>query len=259
MAYLFLQYALLLYSYLSIYWLYNNNLHSVSLQPFQRDFRNCCSSIFILASFTNTTTSICSTTTCIGKETPYHTTMATAEYQFEGNYIDSITNTAGIAFNGPNFISNNPYGGTQTITLSAASSQYIQISNVNLSGKSFTIEAWLYITIGSLVGDIGLFSHCDLTSKCLSISIRNARITLSFDSMKTNSTFVGSTLMPSGSWNHVAVVYDSTLYQQQIYLNGVIDVVSSGTVSPYQASSSTFVTTIGRSVSSAYGTTYFTG
>ncbi|CAF4338065.1 unnamed protein product, partial [Rotaria magnacalcarata] len=69
----------------------------------------------------------------------------------------------------------------------------------------------------------------------------------------------GSSIMLVNTWIHLAVVYDATLYQQQIYVNGIIDIVSNGIVAPYQGSTTGVVTTIGRTISSAYGTTYFNG
>ncbi|CAF4475820.1 unnamed protein product [Rotaria socialis] len=40
------------------------------------------------SSFTNMTASICSTTTCIGKETPYHSSIVTSVYLFDGSVND---------------------------------------------------------------------------------------------------------------------------------------------------------------------------
>lgn len=118
---------------------------------------------------------------------------------------------------------------------------------------------WLYPTTSPILGDYGIFAQCDLSSKCLSISLRNARFAVSFDSMSSNTTLISSTLTSTQDWVHLAVVYDATLYQQQIYVNGRIDSISVGMIAPYQGTSPGLITTIGRSSSLAYGTTYFQG
>jgi len=74
-----------------------------------------------------------------------------------------------------------------------------------------------------------------------------------------NNTLIGATVI-SSTWFHVTAVYDATKFQQRIYVNGRIDAVSYGIVNPYQGmSSGSTNTTIGRSSSLAYSTTYFNG
>ncbi|CAF4158262.1 unnamed protein product [Rotaria sordida] len=91
----------------------------------------------------------------------------------------------------------------------------------------------------------------------MSLNLRNARFVLSFDSMNSNNiTLTGSTLVSSNEWVHVTVVYDATLFQQQIYVDGQIDALSNGIVNSYQGVSLSS-TIIGRSSSLAYGTGYF--
>lgn len=150
------------------------------------------------------------------------------------------------------------YAGTGAISLNPNSFQYVQITNVYLSQQSFTIETWVYFAPSNITGEYGIFGLCDTNLLCLMISLRNGRITLSFDSMNTNSTLTGSTILTTSDWSHVTVVYDATLSQQQIYYNGILDAISTGTVSSYQGASAPMAT-IGKTVSLAYGTTYFYG
>jgi hypothetical protein len=79
----------------------------------------------------------------------------------------------------------------------------------------------------------------------------------------SNVTLVGQTVLTITSnpaiWAHVAVVYNAELYQQQIYVNGIIDAVSNGIVLPFAGTSSGSITTVGRCLSSAYGASYFNG
>lgn len=144
------------------------------------------------------------------------------------------------------------------MNLSPASLQYVQIPYLNLA-QSFTIEVWLFPTT-SLAGDYGIFGQCDVDFKCFSISLRNGRIALSFDAMNTtNNTLTTSSVVILSDWTHVTVVYNATLVQQQIYINGRVDATSIGTITPYTGTSFGSIATIGRSMSSAYGFSYFQG
>jgi hypothetical protein len=188
--------------------------------------------------------------------------MVTMLYTFDGSANDMTGYYSGSLFGItlPSFI-NNAYVGSQALNLNAINFAYVQIPYIGLGQQSFTLQIWVYpsgaITVPS---DYGIIGQCDSNSVCFLLTLRNARITLSFDSMNTNNnTLVGSTVLYSGNWYHVTVVYDATLSQQQIYINGQIDAVSRGMVSSYQGTSSGTVTTIGRSLSLAFGYTYFNG
>lgn len=186
--------------------------------------------------------------------------MITALYPFDGNANDLSGYATGTPYGvvTPTYPTTN-YVGSNTLTLVMTSLQYIQIPYVNLA-QSFTIELWLNIGGSVLLADYGIFCQCNSNSKCLSISLRNGRFTLAFDSMNTNNyTLASSNVVIANTWTHLTVVYDATLYQQQIYINGRIDAVSHGTVAPFTGTSSGSLTTIGRSLSSAYGTSYFQG
>jgi hypothetical protein len=162
----------------------------------------------------------------------------------------------GTSFNSLGFLSQAYSGQALYFT---SSSQYVQIPNVNLAQQSFTLQAWLFPINLSSPGDFGIFGQCDLNSICLSLSLRNSRFTLSFDSMNTNNnTLMGTDLINTNGWVHVTVVYDAVLFQQQIYVNGVIDAMSRSIVTPYRGNSFGATTTIGRSLSSAYQASYFT-
>jgi hypothetical protein len=188
--------------------------------------------------------------------------MVTVLYTFDGNANDLNGDATGVLFGStlPTFAGGN-YVGTGAVSLAGASSQYVQIPYVNLS-QSFTIEVWISPTTPMLT-EYGIFNLIGSNNKSLLISLRNGRFTLSFDSMNANNVaLTGATVVtPSGNpvWIHVAVVYNAALYQQQIYVNGIIDAVSNGMVAPFAGTSSGSITTVGRCLSSAYGTSYFTG
>lgn len=199
-------------------------------------------------------------TTCIGKETPTRSSIVTVLYPFDGNVTDSTGRFSGIAYNSPTYV-NQSYTGSRALSLNnPGTNQYIEIPYVDLSKRSFTIQTWLFFTATSILNDYGLFSLCDFNSTCLSISLRNGRFVLAFDSMNTTNTSLTSTaFIPTREWIHLTVVYDAVLYQQQIYVNGRISSVSTGMIAPYQRNSTNSTATIGASKSSAYGWSYFQG
>jgi len=214
-------------------------------------------------SSTTTTLSVCSSTTCIGKETPYATKTITALYLFDGNLndISGYANGISCGFTTP---STSTIGYvSSSVTVSSSLNQYVQIPNIDFSQKSFTIQVWIYPTGSISSGDYGLFSQCDSYNICLSFGIRNSRIVFSLDSMNSSqSTLTGSYVLGTGTgyWFHLTLVYDITLFQQRIYVNGRIDGISSGIISPFRGSiSSLTVTTVGRGSSFIGGTTYFNG
>ncbi|CAF1552412.1 unnamed protein product [Adineta steineri] len=208
------------------------------------------------SSFANITVSACSKTTCIGKETQYHTSIITALYPFDGNYNDIIGYNTGVPSNSPSFQTGYV---SQSVYFTYGSQQFIQIPNINLTKQSFTLQAWLLPTSMSSTNDLAIFGQCDSNSKCLSLSLRSARFALSFDSMNSsNIVLMGSSVITSG-WVHVTVVYDITLFQQRIYVNGRIDAVSNNIVNPFQTISSVSTTTVAKTSSFAYGTSYYAG
>ena len=188
--------------------------------------------------------------------------MTTALYPFDGNLFDLISSASGVPIgSSASPYHPNSYIGTQALSINnPASQQYVQIPYINLSQQSFTIELWVYIFGVTLTADYGIFGQCDSNNICLSISLRNGRFSLSFDAMNpSNTTLTGNTINAVGYWIHLAVVYDMNLYQQQIYVNGQLDAMSNGRVTPFQGTSSGAVTTVGRSVSSAYNISYLQG
>ncbi|CAF1102680.1 unnamed protein product [Rotaria sordida] len=211
------------------------------------------------SSSTNTTVSSCSSSTCIGQETSYRSSIVTALYPFDGNTNDQSSYYTGTAFGTSTPSYSTVAYVSQSIILSPTSQQYVLIPNINLSKQSFTLQTWLRPGTINTSTDFGIFSQCDSNSICMSLSLRNGRFVLSFDSMNSNNiTLTGSSLVTSNEWVHVTVVYDATLYQQQIYVDGQIDALSNGIVNSYQGVSLSS-TIIGRSSSLAYGTAYFQG
>jgi len=214
---------------------------------------------YVVASFTNITVSACSETTCIGQETPYRSSIVTTFFPFDGNTNDQTGYVTGTLFGATSPSYTVGYL-TQAINFNLNPPQYIQILNLNLAQQSFTVQAWVYIPAFTISNDFGLFGQCDAYNVCISLSVRFARFTFSLNSMNINNyTLTGSTVLNAGDFYHVTIVYDSTKFQQLIYVNGQIDAVSNGIVYPYQGNSASLITTVGKSTSFAYPNSYFYG
>ncbi|CAF1190198.1 unnamed protein product [Didymodactylos carnosus] len=138
-----------------------------------------------------------------------------------------------------------------SISCSSVSQQYIAITNYfNLANQSFTFEAWIYPT--SVSGDNVLMSQCTCTycpSQCLILLIRNGRAYMGFNS----NDLLGTTLITTSAWYHIAFVYNYQTLQQIIYIDGVQDNLRSN-AQPYQGYNGTLY--LARSVLTG---TYYSG
>ena len=133
-------------------------------------------------------------------------------------------------------------------------SSFLVSSFLNLSFRSFTVEAWIY-SLTAFSGDNGIFGQCQCTTcpnQCLSLMVRSGRLYMGFNL----NDISGVTTLAGTTWHHVAFVYNYDTMQQIIYLNGVQDRISSSS-QPYQGQSG--VTQIGVLQSALSQSTYFNG
>ena len=216
-------------------------------------------SLCIIAVSSSSSISECSATTCIGKETTRSTTNIIV-YPFDQNYNDLSGLRGGIGFGSTAPGYDYAYIGLACLRLTtAASLQYIQIPEIDFSQKSFTIETWLFYN-GPSNNESAIFSQCDINNVCLLVAVRYGRIFVSFDSMNVASrTLTGGYVASSSYWFHLAVVYDASSYQLRIYINGVVDAISTSAFSPYQGLTTGSTTAIGKGRSSDYDFTYYLG
>jgi hypothetical protein len=212
------------------------------------------------SSVTNLVASTCSWETCVSLETPYRTSIVTALYSFDGNSNDLSGHLSGVAYGSPipGYTPPTSYIG-QAIDLDPTNQQYIRIPAVNFRQRSFTIQLWLFLRSGASTSNYALFSQCGSDSICLSIGIRNLRVTVSFDAMNSSErVLIGSTVLAKSYWYHVTVVYDVVLRQQLIYINGRIDGLSHS-VESYQGTFTSAMTYIGSNSSVQYQLSFFHG
>ncbi len=215
-----------------------------------------------MSSFANITPSYCISSSCMNSMLHYSGTNVRS-YSFDGNtYDDSLTASGiGMASNGltPGFTGSGYVG--SAIILTWANGNYVKIPYVNISYQSFTLEVWItpVTPTGGVQDDYGIFQQCDANQICFILTLRFGHIQLSFNAFGSNPLLISSELIPYNWWTHVAIVYDAVLFQQLIYINGVLDTKSIGMVQPYQGSSISSNTTIGLTKSLAYNLSYFSG
>ncbi|CAF3465703.1 unnamed protein product [Rotaria socialis] len=159
------------------------------------------------------------------------TSVTIAYWSFDAITTDLYNVYNGILVNSASYFSNtinSPYvGNGRGLSLTSSSNQYFTVSSpfLDLSNKSFTIEAWIYPIIGSTV-DFGIFGQCQCGScsnQCLYFIIRSYNLYVSF----MNNDLSGSITLSNSVWYHVAFVYNYDKKQQILYVNGVQDTIKS--------------------------------
>ncbi len=106
------------------------------------------------------------------------------------------------------------------VNFTASNAQRFSTGNILLNSRSFTIEFWFYAT------DISAWDYSFMgeyfgqtQDQCLFINIRYQKLFFGFFSDDTS----GTTTLVINTWYHGAFVYDHTIRQRYIYLNGVLD------------------------------------
>ena len=162
--------------------------------------------------------------------------MITAYWPFDNATTDLYNNYNGALINGASYFvatTNQPFVGIGGgLSLTASSSQYFSVTSpfLDLTYKSFTIEAWIYPTISSS-SDYGIFGQCQCSScanQCLYLIIRSYVLYIGF----TNNDLSGNTTLTSSTWYHIAFVYNYNTKQQILYVNGYQDAIKSN-ANPY--------------------------
>ncbi|CAF3956985.1 unnamed protein product [Adineta steineri] len=108
---------------------------------------------------------------------------------------------------------------------------YINVSYIDFYRRSFTVEFWFYIN-NHMSGHIGLIGECmnSTIHECLHLGLQNgSKPYMGFFSDDS----AGSTIIANYQWYHVAFVYNNTIRQRQIYVNGLLENITlSGSLSP---------------------------
>ena len=120
--------------------------------------------------------------------------------------------------------SSSSYSG-KSLLFSAGTSPKLIIPYIPIVGISFTVDLWLYATALQNIFEIAILGMCGAAEqgKCFVLTMR-----------QTNSSFYvyigffyddcqGSTPITTGTWLHIAVVFDKPQLRKQIYLNGRLE------------------------------------
>ncbi|CAF1528772.1 unnamed protein product [Adineta ricciae] len=159
-------------------------------------------------------------------------------WSFDNNTNDSLSNFNGIPINSPIYQTPGINGYGSALLFNLTIEQYVNISNTYLS----------------MDDDYGLFvqHQSPSTDQTLHYIIRNFSLYMGFYSDDLRS----STMIQLNTWYHVAFVYDYSLLQQSIYLDGILDCkrTSSG---PYKGTSGAII--IGKAESCCISPRNFSG
>ena len=156
-----------------------------------------------------------------------------ASWKFEYTLSDSVGSYHGSMSSAATYVTG--YVGQ---ALAVNSTKYVTLSSyLSFNNRSFTIEAWIYITSTlSSSTDYGIFNQCQTpgTRTCLSCLIRTNKFIMGF----YNDDITANTTLSLNNWIHFAFVYDMTTNTKSIYYNGILDgFVSTG--SSYQGTNAT--------------------
>ena len=123
-------------------------------------------------------------------------------WPFDGSLQDLYNNFNGVGINGPTYRSPGYNGAGQCLLLTQSSSQSVSITSpfLDLTYKSFTLQAWMYadsLYNGNPYTDNAIFGQCQQTTvdRCLHIILRNQRIYLGLygDDVQGNQVNEGET------------------------------------------------------------------
>ncbi|CAF1403930.1 unnamed protein product [Adineta steineri] len=149
-----------------------------------------------------------------------------AYWPLDGDANDLANTHNGILVGNSSFVM-----GYIDLAIQCSSTAYINVSYIDFYRRSFTIEFWFYID-NHTGGDIGLIGECMRgdTSTCLHLGLLGGSIPYMgfyFDDSE------GSTSILNYQWYHIAFVYNNSVRQRQIYVNGLLENISlSNSLSP---------------------------
>ena len=194
--------------------------------------------------------------TCINVSTVTPSTLL-ASWTFEENANDVSGNAYhGQFVNGAAFTTG--YIG-QAILLQNSLGQFVRVPYINLISRSFTVEAWIYLSSVAPSADLDILGECEIGAldRCLHYVLRQNKLYLGF----LSDDLSGTTTFTANVWYHVAFVYDYSLNIKSVYLNGILDGISTASgvtpsVGPYLGASGNV--TIG-STAIGTGVSYWNG
>ncbi|UJR18136.1 hypothetical protein I4U23_005036 [Adineta vaga] len=187
-------------------------IENLQLVPYVFD-----SIVMILSNRTiSTTTNVHGETTCIN--TAISTSYHVAFYSFDNNTLDSIGNYSMNANFTPNYVQG--WIGL-AVDFSYNNQQYLQSTHIPLDSRSFTIDFWFYAPemMDNVSYSFAGERHASENYQCLFLDIRDRYLYIGFYS----DDLIGTTSLSANQWYHATFVYDSTIKQQLIYLNGILD------------------------------------
>ncbi|CAF1091798.1 unnamed protein product [Adineta ricciae] len=211
-----------------------------------------------VSSTTTTTATICNSS-CVN-QTWLSSSDLLAKWTFNGTFLDETATYSAMPVNSPSFISSGYV--YQSLSLSAASSQFIYSPYIPLLNSSFTIEVWLYPTGYPNSIDHSILGLCTYPGSdyCLHITIRESNIThihslyMSF----FGDTCETSVSVPLNTWTHAAFVFDINILEMSIYLDGYL---IGAAISAIPLQGTTNPVTIGYipGIVTTYGSNYYQG
>lgn len=105
-------------------------------------------------------------------------------------------------------------------------SSYTSAIDIMAPSTSYTVECWVYLN--STSGDPYIVSGKPAaTFNRWAMQLSGGKLSFYTESGGSSQSYTGSISMPTGTWVHLAVVYDATAGTMKLFVGGVLDVNSS--------------------------------
>ena len=144
-------------------------------------------------------------------------------WTFDSTFQDTSSTFNGTPMNNASFSNLTITGYGSSLSLSASMNQFLTIAHpfLELSKRSWTFEAWIYLFDIQTGIEYPIAGQCEnnVTDKCLHLVVRTAKLYLGF----LSDDLFGTTSLTASRWYHAAFVFDHPTKNQSIYLNGVLD------------------------------------
>ena len=144
-------------------------------------------------------------------------------WTFDSTFEDTSSAFNGVSINNASFSNSTITGYGSSLSLSAALNQSVAFAQpfLELFNRSWTFEAWIYVSHVTDGTDYPIIEQCQSTilDRCLHLIIRHRKLYL--DSYSDD--LPGLTNLTAARWYHTAFVFNISSGNQSLYLDGVLD------------------------------------
>ena len=144
-------------------------------------------------------------------------------WTFDSTFDDTSSTFDGTPINNASFSNSTINGYGFSLSLNASMNQSVSITQpfLSLVHRSWTFEAWIYLSNVTGGTDYPIIGQCQIMTadRCLHLLVRDRKLHLGFYS----DDLPGLTNLTATRWYHAAFVFNNSTGNQSLYLDGVLD------------------------------------